>query len=186
MKSLRIPKREFVNPIYKDRVTVLKTPDETGGEYSLGELEVSPGGGNTLHTHSAFEETFTAVKGELGVVLKNRKYFLKPGESITVPKYTPHHFFNSGTQPVTCHVKFVPGHENFMKGLAIGYGLASDGKTNSKGVPKSLKHLALLIVLTDTKPVGLLGALFPVFKRLARKAKNEGVESKLLDKYYYQ
>jgi quercetin dioxygenase-like cupin family protein len=172
--------------VYKDKVTVLKTSEETGGAYSLGELEVLPGGGNTMHTHSAFEETFTAIKGILGVALKNKKYFLQPGQSITVQLNTPHHFFNDDDQLVTCHVKFIPGHEGFPKGLAIAYGLAADGKTNGKGMPKSFMHLALLIVLTDTKPTGILGMLFPFFKWLANKAKKNGTENALLAKYYYE
>jgi mannose-6-phosphate isomerase-like protein (cupin superfamily) len=86
-------KRGFINSIYKNKVTVLKSAEETGGRFMLGELEVAPGGGNFMHTHSAFEETFIAVKGRLGVVLKNKKYYLQPGESITVPLHTPHHFF---------------------------------------------------------------------------------------------
>ncbi|MBC7888567.1 MAG: cupin domain-containing protein [Ferruginibacter sp.] len=186
MKKQLIAKRVFINPVYKDKVTVLKTSAETSGAYSLGELEVAPGGGNFMHTHSAFEETFTAVKGTLGVALENKKHFLKPGESITVPLHTPHHFFNSGNQAVTCHVKFVPGHEDFVKGLAIAYGLASDGETNKKGAPKSFMHLALLIVLTDTKATGFLGMLFPLFKWLAKKAKKNGTEEALLEKYYYE
>ena len=152
----------------------------------LCELEVASGGGNTMHTHSAFEETFTAVKGKLGVTLNNKKNYLQPGQSITVPLHQPHHFFNDGSEPITCHIKFTPGHEGFVKGIAIGYGLAADGKTNSKGFPKSLMHLALLITLTDTKPVGVMGLLFPFFKWLANKAKKNGTEDKLLNKYYYE
>ena len=179
-------RKVFVNPVYKDRVTVLKTSEQTNGRYSLGELQIAPGGGNTLHTHSAFEETFTAVNGTLGVQLKDKKLFLKPGMSVTVPLKTPHHFFNDTNQTVTCQVKFVPAHDNFVKGLAIGYGLAADGKTNKKGVPKSLTHLALLITLTDTKPTGFLGILFPVFKWMAGKARKSGMEKQLLEKYYYE
>jgi quercetin dioxygenase-like cupin family protein len=179
-------KRVFINPMFKDKVTVLKSVQETNGNYMLGELEVSAGGGNYMHTHSAFEETFTAVKGTLGVVLENKKYYLQPGESVTVPLHARHHFFNDGKEAVTCHVKFVPGHEGFTKGVAIAYGLATDGKTNSKGMPKSIMHLALLTVLTDTKPTGVMGMLFPVFKWLAAKAKKNGTEKALLDKYYYE
>jgi mannose-6-phosphate isomerase-like protein (cupin superfamily) len=185
-KKKLIPRRIFINPVYKDRVIVLKTSEETGGTYSLGQLEIYPGGGNQMHTHSAFEETFTAVKGRLGVVMNKKKYFLMPGESITIPLHTPHHFFNSSKEPVTCHIKFVPGHDNFVKGLAIGYGLAADGKTNKTGVPKSLTHLSLLIDLTDTKPTGLFSIFFPLFKKLALKARKSGTEQKLLEKYYYE
>jgi len=186
MENKLIARRIFVNPVYKDKATVLKTSEETGGAYSLGELEVSPGGGNFMHTHSAFEETFTAVDGVLGVAVEDKKYYLNPGESFTIPLHTAHHFFNDGKEPVTCHIKFVPGHEDFVNGIAIGYGLAADGKTNKKGVPKSLTHLALLIALTDTKPTGLMGMLFPLFKWLASKAKKNGTEKALLEKYYYE
>lgn len=186
MKKQLTARREFVNPVFKDKAVVLKTSGETGGAYSLGELVVYPGGGNYMHTHSAFEETFTAVKGSLGVMLNGKKHMLQPGESITVPLHAPHHFFNDGKDPITCQVKFVPGHEDFVKGLAIAYGLAADGKTNSKGVPKKLVHLALLTALTDTKPTGLLGNLFPLFKWLAKKARNNGTEKALLEKYYYE
>jgi mannose-6-phosphate isomerase-like protein (cupin superfamily) len=179
-------KRVFVNPIFKDRATLLKSLDETGGAYMLAELIVYPGGGNFMHTHRAFEETFTSVKGTLGVVLNNKKFHLKPGDSVTVPLHAPHHFFNDSTEPVTCHIKFKPGHEGFVQGIAIGYGLAADGKTNSKGIPKNFMHLALLIVLTDTKPTGFLGILFPIFKLLAARAIKNGTRQALLDKYYYE
>jgi quercetin dioxygenase-like cupin family protein len=186
MKKQLTARRVFVNPVFKDKAVVLKTSEETGGAYSLGELVVYPGGGNYMHTHSAFEETFTAVKGELGVMLGDKKHILLPGDSITVPLHEPHHFFNSSNEPVTCHVKFVPGHEDFVKGLAIAYGLAADGKTNSKGMPKSLTHLAILTVLTDTKPTGFATLLFPFFRWLAKKARQNGTEKALLEKYYYE
>ncbi|MEO5563363.1 MAG: cupin domain-containing protein [Chitinophagaceae bacterium] len=186
IKQAPVRKRVFVNPIYKDKATVLESCEETGGDYSLGELEIFPGGGNHLHVHNAFEETFTSVKGILGVMYKDRKIYLKPGESITVPGKTPHHFFNDGSEPVICHIRFVPGHEGFEKGLAIGYGLATDGKTNKKGVPKSLTHLALLITLTDTRPAEAMGLLMPVFRWMANSAIKRGVEKELLARYYYK
>lgn len=186
MENKKVPKRVFINPLYKDKATVLKFTHETKGAYLLGELEVAPGGGNPMHTHAAFQETFTAVKGILGIRIRNERFYLRPGESMTVPLHTPHCFFNDDDEPITCHIKFEPGHDGFIKGLAIGYGLARDGHTNKKGIPKSLIHLALVIVLTDTKPAGLLGALFPLFKWLARKAQQNGTEQELLDRYYYE
>jgi len=180
-----VPRKVFYNPVYRDRVRVLKSAAETGGLYSLGELEVSPGGGNNMHIHTAFEETFTAVRGELGVVLNNHIYNLRPGESLTVPRNTPHHFVNKTGETITCQIKFVPGHENFIKGLAIGYGLATDGKTSKKGVPRNFTHLAVLMVLTDTRPAGMLGYMFPILKWLAKKAERDGTLQSLLEKYYY-
>ena len=138
-----------------------------------------------MHVHTAFEETFTAVRGELGVVLRGKLYSLRPGESITVPRNTPHHFVNRTSETIVCQVRFVPGHEDFVKGLAIAYGLASDGKTSKKGIPKSMSHLAMLMVLTDTRPSGMFGYFFPVFKWMAAKAKRNGTQQALLEKYYY-
>jgi mannose-6-phosphate isomerase-like protein (cupin superfamily) len=186
MKKPVVAKRVFVNPIYKDKATVLKTSEDTNGRYLLGELEVAPGGGNSLHVHSAFTETFIAVKGTLGVRFRKRELYLKPGESITVPLHTPHCFFNNGKETIVCHVKLEPAHDGFIKGIAISYGLASDGLTNKKGIPKSLMHLALLISLTDTRPYGPIGWLMPLFIWLAKRARKNGMEDVLLKKYYYQ
>lgn len=186
MQTELTPKRVFINPIYKDKATVLITKEESGGAYMLAELEIAPGGRNTPHTHSAFEETFTAVTGQLGVMLQGRKRYLHPGESVTVPRYAPHYFFNDGDEPVTCRIRFMPGHDGFVKGLAIAYGLAADGCCDKQGMPKSFAHLALLIDLTDTKPAGVLGWLYPLFRRLAKKARQQGVEGALLRKYYYE
>lgn len=186
VKETRVRKRVLVNPIYKDRAVILKSSEETGGEYSLGELTIYPGGGNPLHIHTAFTETFTAVEGTLGVRYGKKKLYLKPGESLTIPLYTPHSFFNDNDLPVVCHIKLLPGHEGFEKGIAIGYGLAADGRTNKKGVPKKLSHFALLISLTDTKMPKLGWLLDPLFAFLAKRAKRKGVEQELTDRYFYE
>jgi mannose-6-phosphate isomerase-like protein (cupin superfamily) len=186
MQEKRQTKRILENPAYKDKVTVLKTSDETNGEYSLGQLEIYPGGGNGLHIHTAFTETFTAIKGTLGVVIRDRKMYLKPGESLMIPQQTPHHFFNDNEETIVCNIKLQPGHQGFEKGIAIAYGLAAEGKSSKKGVPKSITHLALIMMLTDTYPAGVLGLLKPIFRRLAVRARRKGIERDLLERYYYQ
>jgi len=182
----RVAKRTFINPQFKDKVTVLKTSEDTNGKYLLGLLEVAPGGGNHMHTHSLFEESFMAVEGRLGVQYGDRKIYLKPGESVTVPREQPHHFFNDSKMVVICQVKLTPAYEGFIKGIAILYGLAADGLTNKKGLPKGLMHLALFITLMDIKPAIFIGRLMPLFKILARWARKRGIEQQLLDKYYYE
>jgi mannose-6-phosphate isomerase-like protein (cupin superfamily) len=186
MKGPLVAKREFVNPLYKDKLTVLKTSEETGGSYLLHELEVLPGGGNFMHVHTRFAETFTAVKGTLGVVFNQRKIYLRPGESVTVPKNTPHCFFNDGSETIICQIRFDPAHDGFIKGLAIAYGLSRDGKTNRSGIPKDPRLLALLMALTDTRPTGPIALLMPLFAWLARRVRRKGIEETLLHKYYYE
>ena len=186
MERTRTTKRILENPIFKDKAVIIKTSRETGGAYSLGELEVAPGGGNGLHKHSAFTETFTAVKGKLGVTYGKKKLFLNPGESLTIPLKTPHYFFNEGPEKIICQVKLQPGHEGFEKGIAIAYGLAADGRTNRKGIPKSFTHLSLLVMLSDTIPAGILSLMMPLFRLFAKRARNKGIENELLEKYYYE
>jgi mannose-6-phosphate isomerase-like protein (cupin superfamily) len=184
-KELR-PRTVFINPIYKDVATVISERDENGNESYYGLLEVYPGGGNPFHVHHSFEETFTAVKGTLGVAVKGKKMYLRPGESFTVPIKTPHHFFNDTQEKIVCHIRFSPPHFGFIKGIAIAYGLAADGKTTRTGMPKSLTHLAVIIKLTDTNPSGPVALLVPLFKWLAKRAERKGVLQQLLEKYYYE
>lgn len=78
--------RTIINPLYKDTITFLKTTKETGGDHSLHLLTLQPGGANPPHIHTAFTETFTAVEGILGLRLRNKTVFLRPGESYVVQK----------------------------------------------------------------------------------------------------
>ena len=50
--------RRIYNPIQKDPVTFLKTAGETGGEYTLVEVELSSKGGVGLHYHKTYSEKF--------------------------------------------------------------------------------------------------------------------------------
>ena len=139
--------RTIINPFYKDTITFLETASETGHQYSLGELTLMPGGGNPPHYHTAFEETFIAVDGILGLQLRNRKVFLRPGEIYTVPIGVVHNFFNPGKEEITFRVRLTPGHQGMEYALRIAYGMATDGLTNDKGLPKSLMAAALVMEL---------------------------------------
>ena len=43
-----------LDPIIKDRVTFVRTSEETDGEYSKIVVHLSPGGGNEPHFHTSF------------------------------------------------------------------------------------------------------------------------------------
>ncbi len=143
-----------------------------------------PGGGNPLHYHKTYSETFTAIDGELGLKLGNKETkILKPGETYTVEPLALHSFFNPIDREIKFGIKVTPGNENFENMLRIAYGLTTDGLTNKKGIPKSLTHLSVILCLGDTNLPGLFSYIFPFFQWLANKAKTNGEEQKLLDKY---
>ena len=50
IQNLSDGKRRIYNPIQKDYATFLETSEESGGEHTLIEIEVAPGGGRRLTT----------------------------------------------------------------------------------------------------------------------------------------
>ncbi|HZI54452.1 MAG TPA: cupin domain-containing protein [Chitinophagaceae bacterium] len=176
-------KRIFENPLIKDRVMLVESSNETGGAYTLIEVELQPGGGNQLHYHKCFTEKFTAIKGELCIDLAGRQLRLQPGESAEAPADCLHRFYNPGERSIIFRVKLTPGHEMFEHGLAIAYGLAKDGRFNKRGNPKSLDHMALILSLTDTGVPGLFSFIQPIMKWRARKAIKKGMHHELINRY---
>lgn len=176
-------KRVYENPKIKDRVTFLTTSAETGGAYTLVQVELEPGGGNALHYHTNFDEEFTALDGTLSIGLKKRQLHLKPGEKALARIGQLHRFYNASTEPIRFQVKLTPGSDSFEKAIAIGYGLAGDGLTNKSGVPKKLDHLAVMLELSNTRLTGFLALITPFLLRRAKRARKKGILQELENKY---
>jgi len=177
-------RRTIVNPIIKDTVTFLQTAEESGGKIIEADITLMPKGENPLHYHKTYSETFTAIDGELGLKLGRRDTkILRQGESHTVEPMLLHSFFNPTDNEIRFNVKLRPGHRRFENSLRILYGLAADGLTNNKSIPKHLKHTAIIVCMSDMNVPGLLTLLYPLLKRMANKAKANGEEQKLIDKY---
>ncbi len=183
IKSIAMEKRVFQNPKIKDKVTLLKSPQETNNEYILLEVELEAKGGNGIHYHTSFTEEFIPVDGALGIQIQQQQLRLLPGQRSTAPVNIPHRFYNPGHKPITFHVKITPAQEGFLQGLKIAYGLAEDGLTNNNGVPKKLDHLAVLLELSDTRVTGFLGFITPYLLWKAKKARKKGIHKELIDKY---
>lgn len=176
-------KRVFENPMINDKVTVLITPQETKGDYLLVEVELKAGGGNIMHYHTSFSEEFTAVEGITGIDVGKQVLRLHPGQKAKAEKNQLHRFYNPGPDTIRFHVKIAPGPERFLQSLCIGYGLAGDGFTNKKGIPKKLDHLAVLLELSDTRFTGFLSLITPLLLRRAKRARRNGVDKMLMDRY---
>ncbi len=174
-------KRVFHNPVIGDKVTLVKTTEETKGEYTLIEVEVVPGGGNALHTHDSYSEKFTVIEGRLSVNLYGTVHQVEAGESATVPVKAAHCFMNNTRKPVKFLVEFRPAQPGFEKAIAIGYGLAADGLVTKKSMPKNIIHAAILVVLSDTSPTGFVKLLIPIFRVIALFSRK--TEAELVNKY---
>src|SRR3712207_6255625 len=86
--------RRYYHPIQKDHATFLKTSEETGGEYSLIEVEAAPGGGNAPHYHKTYAEHFEVLEGTLEVQVGEDTCTLRPGQKTVAPINKLHRFRN--------------------------------------------------------------------------------------------
>lgn len=176
--------RTIENPIIKDKVTFLRTSEETGGEVTEIIVELAPGGENEPHYHTSFTESFTAIEGQLGVLAGTEERLLNPGETATVPPGLVHRFFNPSQQVVKFRGEARPAHPGLDRFIQIAYGLARDGHVNKKGYPNRLSHIALLMEMGDMRMPGLAFTIVrPVLTWIAQRARTRGVEQQLIDRY---
>lgn len=175
--------RKVHNPLFNDTVTFIETCLESGGARTVVELQVSPGGGNPVHRHTAFTETFEPIEGVLGLHQAGRELRLQPGESATIRIGQAHRFYNSGNAPVRSRVTLVPGHLGMEQVLMIMYGLAADGFTDARGIPKDRDILGYVSVLGDTRLVGPLALVGPLFNFWDRRARARGKAVELTRRY---
>lgn len=181
--EIRQHERRYYNPIQKDYATFLETSDETGGEHTLIEIEVAPGGGTTPHYHLTYAEHFEVISGALEVMVGGETRTLTAGEESVAPKNTLHNFHNATDRPTTFLVEFRPGHGGFEKALRVAYGLASDGYSNAKGLPKNLYHTALLFEWGEGRMPGFFTVVEPLFRLLAKRARRKGIDRELEARY---
>ena len=175
--------RTIYNPLYKDTITFISTSQETNGAFTEILLTVMPGGGNPIHVHQTYTETFTPISGVLGLTRGDEKLFVAAGQSVIIEKGVKHNFFNATNEPCKVSIVFRPGHEGIENVLRIGYGLARDGKTNKKGVPHSLLEAAVLFDMSETNMPGFFAFINPLMRVLARRADRLGVVKRLLTTY---
>ncbi len=175
--------RRIYNPIQKDYVTFLKTSEETNGQSTLLEVELSPKGGVGVHYHKTYSEKFDCFKGELKVQAGKTIHTLIAGQAITALPNINHRFLNASEKVCKFRVELNPASRGFEQSLQIGYGLARDGQTNSKGFPKDRLALAWLFEISESILPGWMSIFEFILRRQAKKAKAIGLDKKLIEKY---
>lgn len=174
----------YYNPVNGEYTKILKSSDDTNGEYSLLEVSLMPGGGNPVHYHTRFTEEFFAVKGLLGLQYEKSTLHLQPGENRLVPIGIEHRFFNDTDEEIIFRIilrKGQPGFENFIKGL---FGLVNDKKTTRQQTPKNPFYAVVLLQWGDTHlKTPFFRTLTPLASLGYKLAIIFGYDKKLLTKY---
>ncbi|MFM7024245.1 MAG: cupin domain-containing protein [Flavobacteriales bacterium] len=136
----------IINPIIGDKVKFLVTAEETKGEYLKAELWCSPGAkGTPLHYHPLQSESFTVIKGKLGLNDNGKEIILNTGDSYTVKPNSFHRFWNPSPdeEVVTC-VELRPALKTEYC-LETIYAIAQKGGGNKDGLPKNPLQFAALL-----------------------------------------
>lgn len=174
---------KIVNPVIGEEVIFLTTSKQSNGEKTVMEVRIGPKGGNPLHYHKRFSETFSVIEGELSVQVGRDKMKLKAGEKTTAPMNTKHRFYNTSGKPVRFTVELNPASEGFENVLRIAFGLAQDGKAGPNGMPKSLVHNGILMNMGEGYFVGLFSILERLFRFFGNSQKARRIEKELLEQY---
>lgn len=175
--------RQIHNPVQRDSAVFIQTSAESGGERTLIEIEVAPGGGTTPHYHLTYDEHFEVTQGALDVTTGGTRRTLGPGDKAVARRNTLHNFHNSTDRPTTFLIELRPGSEGFEKALTVAYGLARDDQVRGNGLPRNPLHLALLLEWGEGRVPGIAALLTPVFRLLANEARRRGIDRQLEARY---
>ena len=103
------PGRVIESPRTGERITVLETGEETGGELFAFELVLRPGGRvPSGHVHPTQVERFTVLEGRVRFRLGWRSLTARSGDAVTVPPRTRHRLANDGATPARIRVEVRP------------------------------------------------------------------------------
>ncbi|MEP7371900.1 MAG: cupin domain-containing protein [Chitinophagaceae bacterium] len=161
--------RKIYNPIQRDHVIFLKTHADTGGEYTLVEVELANGGGVGLHYHKTYAEKFSCLEGEVQVKLDKSLHTLMTGESATAGSMVNHLFRNRSGKPCRFTVELRPASPGFEQSLQIGYGLANDGLCKPNGFPIDKLALAWLFDISENNLPGWMSIFEFTLRKQAKK-----------------
>jgi mannose-6-phosphate isomerase-like protein (cupin superfamily) len=92
-----------------NRATIKATAADTGGAFSLVDMQVAVGHGPPLHIHQSEDEVLWVLEGQLTVRCGEATFSAGPGSFIYTPRGIPHTFRLEGETPARLLVLMVPG-----------------------------------------------------------------------------
>jgi mannose-6-phosphate isomerase-like protein (cupin superfamily) len=128
--------REFSNPATGESVQFTATPQDDGEDVVRFKWRSTLGGAVTEHVHPHQEERFAISAGEAHFTLAGEQCVVGPDETLVVPIGVRHSESNPGSVAVEGVVELRPALHSKEMFEAFG-GLASDGKTTTRGTPQN-------------------------------------------------
>jgi mannose-6-phosphate isomerase-like protein (cupin superfamily) len=139
----------WVNPITKERVTILERPWDNSERRASAELSALVGARVAgEHYHPALVEQFTVLEGELTVKREGETGILREGETAVIQPGSWHDWWNAGNVDARVRVEVTPG-ERFLHMIETFFGLARLGFTDSNGMPSALQLALTSLEFSD-------------------------------------
>ena len=138
------------NPVTGERITFHQTSADTNGEAVVIECTVQPHGFvAAAHVHPFQTERFAVVDGRLGMKVGREKLVLERGDVAVVEPGKALKFWNSGDGEVrfVCEIRPARQFESLLETMFV---LATEGKTNKKGMPNPLRLAVIARAHFDT------------------------------------
>jgi mannose-6-phosphate isomerase-like protein (cupin superfamily) len=144
------PGERLVNPVTGEVLIFHTTAAQTGGELVRVEAIVQPEGFvAAAHVHPAQTERFEILEGTVGFRLGKEQLVIGPGEVAVVEPGTPHRFWNAGDEVArfVCEIRPALQFESLIETM---FTLASEGRTNRRGLPSPLQLAVIADAHFDT------------------------------------
>jgi quercetin dioxygenase-like cupin family protein len=185
MANFKAMSTTYINPVTREKATILQTSAQTDGAYTYIEVELQPGGGNPIHYHQRFTEEFEPVIGALGVHYLGKELRLEPGDRFKIPVLDNHRFYNPDDEPIIFRARLEPGQPGFENFMAALFGLVRDGKTfGSNQIPYNPFYAVVLLKWGDTQVDSLLFRLLrPLLNVMFALSRKLNYDKKLIAKY---
>lgn len=167
------------NPVTGERGVLRRAPADATSPL-IADLYARPGAAVVgEHMHPTSTETFTVVRGTLGMRVDGVESLAEPGARVVVPPGTAHDWWNVGEETAWVIVEVDPG-QRFLTMISNLFGLAADGRTDATGRPGLLQASLLAREFDDTirftRPPRAVQR--PLFAALAPLARLRGLQSR--------
>lgn len=140
----------FENPVSGERAVVLTDPDDHPDRILVAHLYVTPGGRvAAAHRHPSLTERFHVLHGEVGFLIDGSERVLGPGDEAEVPPETIHDWWQVGEETAQVVVEVAPG-DRFVEMIGTMFGLARDGHSDGRGLPRPLQLAVTVRGFRDT------------------------------------
>ncbi len=172
------------NPVTGERITFLKTTQETNGVLLRFEYSLPPGFTIPEHFHPHQEERHEVLSGTLRGRVAGQERDYAEGERVVGPAGVPHAWRNSSSEQELRIISELRPPLVFETIMETSFGLAQDGKTTKQGIPKNPLQLAVLVdemrgmFYSSRAPVDVQEAFLALFSVLASVGRMLGYKAR--------